>query len=317
MADQYTTSDNVLDPQVLADMLPAKLTAQLQFTAIADIDTTLQGRPGSTVEFPAWNYIGDADDVAEGEGIELSALSYGSKMATIKKVAKGVSLTDEALETGYGDPYTEATSQLAKALANKMDNDLADALRGATQTITVDPTVEGLQNALDVFNDETDAQTVLLVNPTAAGKLRLDAGRNFLSGSELGADTIIKGSYGEILGVQLKRSIKLNKNEAFLVKVNADDQKPALKLMLAKQATIKPDEQPKYGRTDLYGSMLAAAYLYDPTKVVKVTFNGLDASGASNGNPAATTPATEPTNVTDKKKRVGRYKKDTTTPPKA
>lgn len=44
--------------------------------------------------------------------------------ATIKKVGNGVELTDEALLSGYGDPMGEAVSQLAMAVASKVDNDV-------------------------------------------------------------------------------------------------------------------------------------------------------------------------------------------------
>lgn len=311
MADNVTTSDLVLDPQVLADMLSANLTAGMKFLPIAQIDATLQGRPGSTVEFPSWNYIGDADSLAEGEGIETAALSYGSQAATIQKIAKGVSITDEAVETGYGDPYGEGVKQLNLAINNKLDNDVLATLQAATQKATVDPSVEGLQDGLDVFNDEDNSLLVLVCSPKAAGKLRLSAQKDWLRGSQLGAEQLSNGVYGSVLGVQVIRSKKLNENEAYLVKAADPDDpnnKPAVKLMLKRGVTVKLDEQPKYGKTDIYATALAAPYLYDPTKVVKLTFNGLNATGATNGAPAKKTAATTATNVADEKK-IGRGKK--------
>ena len=145
MANQVTQSQDMLDPQVLADMIPAKLTAEMKFTPLASVDNTLEGRPGTTIEFPAWNYIGDAEDLKEGEPIETSKLSYGSKAATIKGIAKGGSITDQALLTGYGDPYGELSSQLAKAMANKVDNDVLATLKDATQAVSVAATVDGIQ----------------------------------------------------------------------------------------------------------------------------------------------------------------------------
>ena len=50
MADKVTYSQDMLDPQVLADMIPAELTAQMKFTGLAAVDSTLEGRPGTTVE---------------------------------------------------------------------------------------------------------------------------------------------------------------------------------------------------------------------------------------------------------------------------
>lgn len=228
MADKVTYSQDMLDPQVLADMIPAELTAQMKFTALASVDSTLEGVPGTTVEFPAWNYIGDAEDLKEGVAIETSKLTYGSKAATIKGIAKGGAITDQALLTGYGDPYGELSSQLAKAMANKVDNDVLATLKGATQAISVTATVDGIQEALDIYNDEDDNRIVLLVSPKAAGKLRLQAGKDWLRGTQLGSDALSKGVYGDILGVQLIRSRKLDANEAYLVKID-DGKKPAIK----------------------------------------------------------------------------------------
>lgn len=83
---------------------------------------------GDTVTVPAFNYIGDADDVAEGASVTASQLTASSTTFGIKKAMKAVSLTDEAVLSGYGNPVGEATTQLAKAIASKVDSDAMDAL---------------------------------------------------------------------------------------------------------------------------------------------------------------------------------------------
>ena len=309
MADQVTQSSNVLDPQVLADMIPAKLTAGLKFTSLAQVDRTLEGKPGSTVEFPTWNYIGDAEDIKENEPIDTSKLTYGSKAATIKKIGKGGSVTDEALETGYGDAWGELSNQLGLALANKVDNDVLETLRQAVQNASIDLSLDGIQDALDVYNSEDDAPTVLIVSPKVAGRLRLAAGKDWLRGTQLGADAVSKGVYGDILGVQIIRSRKLNANEAFLVKTGAEDGKPAVKLMLKRDIKVEPDRVPKYNRTDIYATAMEAAYLYDPTKVVKITFKGVEGPAGTNGAPADISVDNEPDNVKEENKIGTRSKK--------
>ena len=84
MANEITTSPETLDPEVLAGMVSTQLTAAQKFTPLAQVDNSLQGVPGSTIQFPSWNYIGDAQDIVEGEPIETSKLTYGQKAATIK-----------------------------------------------------------------------------------------------------------------------------------------------------------------------------------------------------------------------------------------
>ena len=302
MADQTTLSSDVLDPEVLADMIPAKLVAGLKFTSLAEVDNTLEGTPGSTIKFPTWNYIGDAKDIKENEPIDTEKLTYGSKEATIKKIGKGGSVTDEAVETGYGDPWGELSDQLGLSLANKVDNDVLDTLREAVQKASVDLTLDGIQDALDIYNDEDDSPTVLIVSPKAAGRLRLAAGKDWLRGTQLGSEAVSKGVYGDILGVQIIRSRKLDANEAFLVKTGFEDKKPAVKLMLKRSIKVKPDPVPKYDRTDVYATAFVAPYLFDPSKVVKITFNGINGPKGTNGAPADQDKEEIPSNVKEENK---------------
>ena len=66
---------NLVDPQVMADMVSAKLPKKIKFSPIARVDTTLVGRPGSTIVVPKYAYIGDAQDVAEGVAMGTTVLT--------------------------------------------------------------------------------------------------------------------------------------------------------------------------------------------------------------------------------------------------
>ena len=151
-------------------------------------------------------------------------MTTSQKEVAIKKAAKGVEITDEAVLSGLGDPIGEANRQLALAIVNKVDNDLLAAAQSATQATVAgafNGTVAGLQAGLDIFADEGDEPIVLFVHPNDAAALRLNAGSTFLSGSELGANAIVNGTYGEILGVQIVRSRKVAEGAPILVKRGA------------------------------------------------------------------------------------------------
>ena len=126
-----TTMSKMINPEVMGDMIDAKIEALLKITPYAKVDTTLQGVPGDTKTVPKWAYIGDAVDVAEGAEVDLTEMQTSSETFTIKKAMKAVGLTQEAINSGYGDPIGQAEIQLAKAIAGKVDGDVFAAALGA------------------------------------------------------------------------------------------------------------------------------------------------------------------------------------------
>ena len=112
-----TMMNNMINPEVMGDMINAKIEALAKITPYAKVDTTLQGVPGDTKTVPSWNYIGDAEDVAEGAEVGLSTLTASQATFTIKKAMKAVGISQEAINSGLGNPVGQAEHQLAKAIA--------------------------------------------------------------------------------------------------------------------------------------------------------------------------------------------------------
>jgi len=269
MADKATMMADTIDPEVLAEIVQYTLNEKISFVPLVDVDTTLQGQPGDTLTFPYWKYMGDATDITEGDEIDTDNIQADKKSVKIKAIGKGFAVTDWAVNSGYGDPYGEGARQLGLAMANKMDNDVLAALKQANLTVDVDPTVDGLTAATDIFNDEDDEPITLVASPKAVSMLRLDTQHNFIKGSEMGANALMTGIYGSIDGVQIVRSRKLKGGEAFLVKPHA------LKLLVKKDASVEVHRQPSRLRTQLFGNSFYAPYLYDDTKAIAVTFNNV------------------------------------------
>lgn len=266
MATGLTKMEQMLDPEVLADMIDAEIGKAIRFAPLAEVDTTLQGQPGTTLTVPKWGYIGDAEEVAEGEPIPVTQLGFTKTTMTIKKIGKSVEITDEAILSGYGDPVGQAAKQIVQAIDHKVDADVLTALQGSTQTVTASIKVDGLSKALDIFNDEDDTPTVLVLNPADASALRLDAGKTWLSATELGASRIVSGVYGEILGVQLVRSRKCPKGTGFLVREGA------LKIMLKRETMVETDRDKKRLINAIIANKHYGVYLYKAEKAVKITF---------------------------------------------
>ncbi len=123
MANDITKITDLIDPEVMADMISAKIPERLVVAPFAKIDTTLVGVPGDTITIPQYNYIGDAADITEGASCETVKLTASTTTVTVKKAMKAVSLTDEAVLSGYGNPVGETNNQLALSIASKVDAD--------------------------------------------------------------------------------------------------------------------------------------------------------------------------------------------------
>ena len=277
MAQGTTTTVQVINPQVMADMVSAKLPKLIKFTPLAYIERTLVGIPGDTLTVAKWTYSGDATEITEGQSIPVDQLGTSKTTMTIKQAGKAVEITDKAALVAHGDIYSEVARQIALAIANKVDNDLVVAAKTATQNIAEAPiTVDSIDKALQIFEDEEDAKYVALVNPKDAIKLRADAGKNWLRGSELGADVIVSGTFGEISGVQVVRTKKVEEGKGFLVKISPDttDEEDNAKygafvINLKRDVMVENDRDILKKTTVYSGDEYYGTYLYDDTKVVK------------------------------------------------
>ena len=224
-----TVLANLIDPEVMADLIEAQLPKAIKFSAIAPLDTTLVGVPGSTLTVPSYKYIGDADEVAEGAAIEYSKLEQTKRTMTIKKAAKGVEITDEAVLSGLGDPVGEGQRQVRMAIASKIDNDILATALKAPLKLTADIDLDLIDKLEATFTDAPDAiednnistTGVLFVSYKDAAKLRKLAGQDWTRPTQLGDDILVKGLFGELLGWEIVRSMKLEQKQFVAVKPGA------------------------------------------------------------------------------------------------
>lgn len=196
---------NLVNPQVIADMFDKKLVDNIRLAPLFDVDATLAGRAGDEVTLPAYQYIGDAEDVAEGVDIDIAKLSQVTTKVKVKKAGKGVQITDEAVLSGYGDPVNEAVSQLILSVSSKLENDCYASLAtvGAQMRYTKQSTEkfpDTVQNALELFGEDVEGEKVLLCAPSQRKDLM--KATDWLPASEIAANIIVKGTIGEIAGCQ-------------------------------------------------------------------------------------------------------------------
>jgi N4-gp56 family major capsid protein len=207
-----TKMNNMINPDVMGDMIEAKIQAMAKLTPYAKVDNTLVGVPGDTKTVPSWNYIGDAEDVAEGAEVDLTSMSATSTTFTIKKAMKAVGITQEAVNSGLGNPIGQAETQLAKSIVGKVDNDLLYAAYSSSN-IYAAPTLSaisygGIVDANAKFEDEEDGiEKVMFINPAQEATILKDA--DFLSADKFTAGVAVNGSIGKIAGCWIKKSRKV------------------------------------------------------------------------------------------------------------
>lgn len=268
---------NIVNPQVMADMVDKKLTDLIKFAPLADIDTTLEGVPGNVITVPAWNYVGDAAVVNENASVTASLLSATTANATIKKVAKAVCLTDEAVLSGFGDPVGEAADQIALAIAAAVDNEclsILHAITGAmalsTANSTTMPGASDILGGLELFGEDIDESVIAVVSPAVYKEMRnVNSAGAWIPASEIAAGIAVRGVVGQFEGCQVVVSNKLKSSGAgagdiFLVKPGA------LRIFLKRDTFIEDYRETLYFRTNIVGSKHFVAYLYNASKAVRI-----------------------------------------------
>lgn len=265
-----TKLSDVINPQVMGDMIEAKIDALAKLTPYAKVDTTLQGTAGDTKTVPAWNYIGDAEDFdpeADGE-IDTTNLTATSSTFTIKCAAKSVGIYQTAINSGLGNPVGQAETQLAKSIVGKVDNDVLDAAYTANNIYVADTLAaigyDGIVDANAKFNDEEDGiEKVLFINPKQEATLLKED--NFKSADKFDKSVIVKGSIGKIGSCWVKKSrkvklIQFEKNETGTITIVADGTEESA---TAKHlATVQPSCQAVLKVGDKVNNVAAASQYY-------------------------------------------------------
>ena len=276
-----TMISDLINPQVMADMISAKVPNKLVVAPFAKVDTTLAGIAGNTITVPQYAYIGDAEDIAEGIAAETVKLATSSTEVTVKKAMKAVELTDEAVLSGYGNPVGETNNQIAKAIASKVDSDAMAALQGAQ--LTYDGSASkisytGIVDAIDKFDEEVNTEKVIFVHPKQVTVLRKDA--DFISADKYTGDVVMTGEIGKIANCRVVASKKVVDDGANykcpIVKLNNDaeteEDTPALTIYLKRDTNVETDRVSLARKTDISADKHYAVALTNTSKVVLASF---------------------------------------------
>ena len=256
MADLTKTTTlvngDVFDPEVVSDMINAKVTAKAAMTGYIKVDNTLEGVPGSTVTIPKWGYIGAAEDYTEGTPIDTTKMAFTTSQYGIKKIGKGVMLTDEAQLSGYGNPMGTATNQIALSISEKLDDDRVTVLYESKNTCDASTTAikyASIVDGIDMFNEEEDSRKVILIHSKQKTQLRKDA--DFLAADKLGSDLLVSGAIGRIAGcdVVVSNKVKMEDGVYFnpIIKLDntteTEEDMPAVTYFLKRGNLVEHDRE--------------------------------------------------------------------------
>lgn len=281
-----TTMAQMINPEVMGDMINAKIEALAKLTPYAKVDTTLVGVPGDTKTVPSWNYIGDAEDVAEGAEVGLTQMTASSATFTIKKAMKAVGITQEAINSGLGNPVGQAESQLAKSIVGKVDNDVLDAVLTATNEAGTGADVigyAGIVDAVTKFEDEEDGiEKVMFISPKQEATLLKDP--DFLSADKFQSGVAVNGAIGKIAGCWIKKSNKIVAADGVftnpIIKLEPDsaeteyteDELPALTIFLKKDTSVTSEFKQRIQTHEIVAVKYYGVALTNAAKVVLAKF---------------------------------------------
>lgn len=273
-----TKLSNIINPEVMADMISAKLPKALKAKGFMKVDTNLVGKAGNTITVPQYAYIGEAADLAEGVAGEVTTLTATEKEYTIKKAVKNVDLTDEAVLSGYGDPVGEVTRQLTMAIEDKIDSDGIAALEAITTSspaganyVTSTETTYNYNmvcDGLDALpNSEDEGEELYLLIPKAGIKaLRRDERfQDKNSGEMLGT-----GVVGSVAGCKVVVSAKLSDTSkaAYIMRPEA------LTAFIKRDVTLETDRDVLKKQTLFSADEHFVVAIEDLNKIVKVVHSG-------------------------------------------
>ena len=287
MARNVTKIEDLIDPEVMADMISAKLPDKIRVTPFAKVDNTLEGVEGDTITVPSFNYIGDAEDVAEGVECGTTKLTAGSRKAKVKKAMKAVELTDEAVLSGHGDPVGEATNQLGLSIASKVENDCIDALSdeeadgrlkydGSASEISYD----GIVDALDVFEEEVNGEKAMFVHPKQVTTLRKDP--DFISADKYNQQVVLRGEIGMIANTRIVPSRRVKEDSTTncylnpIIKLETDeeteDEASALTIYIKRDVNIETERDTLARKTIISVDEIYTTAVSNDSKVVLAKF---------------------------------------------
>lgn len=232
---EATGSADVIDPEVWGDMAQAEFDGAVRVLTSGAVvyDNTLEGQPGSTVEFGAWDALTDLVDLDEDDVLVPEKMGTSSHNVTIKEAGKAVAIKDRAKLVSLGDPEAEARRQFGVLAARKVDADLIEAafadygdnggaplqhVGEAGQPFGWDLVAESLEQ----FGDDFEPSEYAGLFIRAEQRTTIYKDELFVDATKLGGESVVRrGQIGDIAGLPVFVTNRLPLGQAGIIKRNA------------------------------------------------------------------------------------------------
>lgn len=272
---ETTKLGNLVDPEVLADYIDKKLIDAIRFAPLAEIDTTLVGRPGDILSMPYYSYISMASTLSEASAISTVSLNASTVSARIVEIGKGVEISDTAMLSAYGDPVAEIAKQLVMSIADKVEVDLLAKMAAQTAPMvykngssSVALKVQDISDALELFGEDIDGQKAVLVSPKLYTAIRNT--KDWCPASEYAAGALVRGAVGQIFGCDVFVTNRLK--GAAAKDENAYIVKPGALRLIMKRDTMLEADRDILRRVNVYtATKHYVPYLYNASGLIKLT----------------------------------------------
>ena len=282
MADyELTTLSKLIDPEVIGDMIQAKVEKAITVLPYATLDRTLTGRAGSTITVARWVWDGEAEEVAEGEEIPIRALGSESADYTVKMAGIGTELTDIAVLSAHGNAVGQATTSMANSIQGKLDEDAHVELLKSKQVYNVNDAISynAVVEAIGMFQAEGAIDMVMLVHPDIVTTLRKDP--NFIDRNKYGNQVMMNGEIGMIGNARIVPSRRVSGVGGFfyspIILTNDpmhNDELAALTYYIKRDTNIEVERKPRKRSTEITGDQIYVVALTNDSKVVVLKTTG-------------------------------------------
>ena len=264
----------VYENQVLEERIEEMLESHVDVRNLMTIDNDLVGVAGMVKAINVYSYEGVIEELEIGEGnTEMGKVSYETENYEIKLFQSRFSYNDEQAMI---DPKVVEVG--LKGIATDFVNDLQDKyyaeLRKATlvnelqagEAINYDAVVDCIgamqaeHHLAEGITAESENGLFILAGKDAIKDLRKDEGFKAARQGEI----LFSGQIGQVCGIPVIRSNKVNDNEAFVAT------KEAVTLFNKKGMEAEQERDSNLRQNDVYMRTYLVVALTDATKVCKI-----------------------------------------------